>query len=459
MAQGAFPLPRGAGARPRTDLLARDPARRGARRPPRGAGTAVGAWAGTLVLADAPTRPRSRRLPRGVTGHTFNISARAHDSRSLAPPPTPRRTAGFGTIKAVLSGDTVVLLGKATAPGAPPPELQLSLSHLSAPRLARHADARDEPWAWPSREWLRKAVIGKLVRFRVDYRVEKIGRSFATLWLQEDGPTPLNVRVAAAGWAKVPASPEAAKAASGGVLAPEYDALAAAGKAAEEGGVGLHDTTPGAGEATIRSITWTVAPADAPAIAAQLAAVPTALPAIVEGVINGGLLKLLVPAPGAGASSFLALTVGLAGVQCPKAPPPAAAGAGAGAGGAPTPAASAPAPGSAAARVASGAAASSSSSGSTPAGDAFGSEARLFTEVRLLGREVGLHVTGADKPSPTSSATNAVFWGRIVSPAGDIALELLKAGAYRRTGNKPVNCARMWPSGAGMGGCWGRALI
>ena len=51
---------------------------------------------------------------------------------------------GFATVKAVLSGDTLVLIGTAQRPGAAPPELQLSLSHLSAPRLSRHPEQGDE---------------------------------------------------------------------------------------------------------------------------------------------------------------------------------------------------------------------------------------------------------------------------------------------------------------------------
>ena len=39
-----------------------------------------------------------------------------------------------------------------------------------------------------ARDYLRKALIGRAVRFKVDYRVEKIGRSFGTLWLVGDGP-------------------------------------------------------------------------------------------------------------------------------------------------------------------------------------------------------------------------------------------------------------------------------
>ena len=40
---------------------------------------------------------------------------------------------GFGTVKEVLSGDTVVVMGAAKA--GPPPELKLTLASLQAPRI------------------------------------------------------------------------------------------------------------------------------------------------------------------------------------------------------------------------------------------------------------------------------------------------------------------------------------
>jgi len=57
--------------------------------------------------------------------------------------PAPLPPAGVGTVKAVLSGDTVVIVGNAK-PGAAAPEIQLSLSHLKAPRLARGKEQKDE---------------------------------------------------------------------------------------------------------------------------------------------------------------------------------------------------------------------------------------------------------------------------------------------------------------------------
>ena len=49
---------------------------------------------------------------------------------------------GKATIKAVLSGDTVVLMG--TAVNGPPPELTLTLASLQAPKLARNPEQSNE---------------------------------------------------------------------------------------------------------------------------------------------------------------------------------------------------------------------------------------------------------------------------------------------------------------------------
>lgn len=62
--------------------------------------------------------------------------------------------------------DAVLLLlftGRAGAHG-PPPEMQLTLASLQAPKLGRAPGIPDERFAWDSREFLRKKCIGKQVR-------------------------------------------------------------------------------------------------------------------------------------------------------------------------------------------------------------------------------------------------------------------------------------------------------
>ena len=48
-------------------------------------------------------------------------------------PPTILPKTGFAKVQSVLSGDTVVLLGKATQPNQPAPQVLFTLSSVSAP--------------------------------------------------------------------------------------------------------------------------------------------------------------------------------------------------------------------------------------------------------------------------------------------------------------------------------------
>jgi len=73
--------------------------------------------------------------------------------------------ANTAIVKEVPSGDCVILMGTS---GSPPPQRQLNLAGLDAPRIG-FRDRADEPYAFQSREFLRKMLIGKTVQFKVDY--------------------------------------------------------------------------------------------------------------------------------------------------------------------------------------------------------------------------------------------------------------------------------------------------
>lgn len=78
-----------------------------------------------------------------------------------------------GLVKQVLSGDAIVLQGPATQSGTPK-EITVFLSYVVAPRLAKRPNdnapgSADEPFAWESREWLRKKIVGKSVVFIQDF--------------------------------------------------------------------------------------------------------------------------------------------------------------------------------------------------------------------------------------------------------------------------------------------------
>ncbi|KAI5791855.1 hypothetical protein EDC01DRAFT_788255 [Geopyxis carbonaria] len=80
-------------------------------------------------------------------------------------------------VKSVLSGDTLVL--KSTKSGA---EKTLSLAYVSAPRLRREGD---EPFAFQSRDALRKLAVGKEVTFTVLYNVASMNRDYGVVTLPD----------------------------------------------------------------------------------------------------------------------------------------------------------------------------------------------------------------------------------------------------------------------------------
>lgn len=114
-----------------------------------------------------------------------------------------------GVVKQVLSGDAVVILGGPRSNG-PPEEITVYLSNVSAPRIAKRPTdtapgTQDEPWAWHSREYLRKRLVGETVNFVKDFtaasnrdhgRIYLGGTSMATA-------ENMNESAVAAGWLEV----------------------------------------------------------------------------------------------------------------------------------------------------------------------------------------------------------------------------------------------------------------
>lgn len=91
------------------------------------------------------------------------------------------------TVKAVTSGDTLILLNSANG------ELPVHLSGIRAPGLSRHPEHVDEPLGYLAREMLRKLTIGRTVFVRMDYSTlrNNVERKCVTLWLKtEDTPPP-----------------------------------------------------------------------------------------------------------------------------------------------------------------------------------------------------------------------------------------------------------------------------
>lgn len=92
-------------------------------------------------------------------------------------------------VKQVLTGDQVVLID--TPQGGPPPEKILGFSNIAAPKLGRLArgdipEAKDEPYAWEAREFLRKKLVGGEVSFQVDAAGGSANRDYGVVYFGKD---------------------------------------------------------------------------------------------------------------------------------------------------------------------------------------------------------------------------------------------------------------------------------
>lgn len=199
-----------------------------------------------------------------------------------------------GIVKAVPSGDTVVIMGVDASRG-PPPEKMLTLSGISAPRLAsRNAQTTDQPGAWDARQFLRKAAIGQRVLFEIDAGQQPGGgavvggmtpREYGRVMLAESGKSLAELLVEN-GWARA-----------------KTEELREAAAEAEAASLGLWSDN-----AQVRDVKWTGS-----FDTAELIKVMKGTPqdAIVEQVSSGSALRcLLLPA-------FQQVTLILTGVSCP----------------------------------------------------------------------------------------------------------------------------------------------
>lgn len=310
-----------------------------------------------------------------------------------------------GKVKAVMSGDTLVIMGFTKA--EIPPEKTIVLAHLSAPRLARRG-GQDDPFAWESREYLRKLCIGKDVVFRTEYTIPNFSREFCSVFI---GTSNVGNEVVTHGWAKV----KEAK----GEVTPEHTELLRLEEQARQQGVGLWDRSPGAVEAAIRNLPPSAVgdPSNLDAMGLLASNKGKPMEAIVEQVRDGSSLRVyLLP-------EFQFVQVFVAGIQAPSM--------GRRTTQEPTIPIEVPTeepngdnnsesrgPLTSAQRI------TASSGFNEVSPDAFGREAKHFTEIRVLNRDVRIVLEGVDK---FSNLIGSVYYSDGES-AKDLAMELIENG-------------------------------
>ncbi|KAF5186290.1 Ribonuclease [Thalictrum thalictroides] len=317
-----------------------------------------------------------------------------------------------GRVKAVPSGDCLVIM--AVTKAEIPPEKTITLSSLVAPRLARRGGV-DEPFAWDSREYLRKLCIGKEVTFRVDYTVPSIGREFGSVFL---GDKNVALLVVSEGWAKVREQGQ-----QKGEVSPFLAELQRLEEQAKQQGSGRWSKVPGASEKAIRDLPPSAigdpSNLDAMGLLAENKGRP--MEAIVEQVRDGSTIRVyLLP-------EFQFVQVFVAGIQAPSmgrrgavetvvepevtsdelngeasAEPRASL--------------------TSAQRLAA-----STASSTEVSPDPFGREAKHFTEIRVLNRDVRIVLEGVDK---FSNLVGSVYYPEGDS-AKDLALELVQNGVAK----------------------------
>lgn len=277
----------------------------------------------------------------------------------MAQPPTMNK----GIVKQILSGDNVIIRGQPK--GGPPPERQLALSNVVAPRLARRAgnespETVDEPYAWECREYLRTRLIGKEVRFCIEYKVPGSGKEYGCIFYKS-GAEWKNITEELVGEGLVEVRRGGIKPSDDQTKLNELEDVA---KAAKKGKWSVE------GKEHVRSISWTIE--NPRNFVDQKKGKP--INAIIEMVRDGSTVRaFLLP-------TFEYVTVMLTGIKCPT----------------------------------------SRRDSDKEVFDPFAQEAKYFTDCRLLQREVQIILEGV------SSTQN--FLGTVVHPAGNIAELLLKEG-------------------------------
>lgn len=100
------------------------------------------------------------------------------DHTPNVPPANYKMVLNQARVKSVLSGDSIILSSIAH----PERERTLSLAYCTSPHLKKDAD---EPFAFESRDALRKMLVGKNVQFQVLYTIPNTKREYGIIFMND----------------------------------------------------------------------------------------------------------------------------------------------------------------------------------------------------------------------------------------------------------------------------------
>eukprot|EP01133_Synstelium_polycarpum_P017470 gene17470-20845_t len=126
---------------------------------------------------------------------------------TVGAPPSPASLLR-GIVRSVNSGDSLLIQDIAHTGELLTTKQEVLLSALAVPRLGRPAmgdkpATKDDAFAWDSREFLRKKVIGKRVAYSIDYTNPNNSKHYVTAYLPDDLENSLNKQMIESGWATV----------------------------------------------------------------------------------------------------------------------------------------------------------------------------------------------------------------------------------------------------------------
>jgi len=316
---------------------------------------------------------------------------------------------GTALVKSVLSGDTVVLSGKAPSPGSKPPIVIFTFERVTAPRMASKVNGNiDDPGAFPAREWLRRTCVGKHVEFETRKQGATAGdRVYGLLFITKtpgDETTKINLAVEAVrqGYATPKVfGPETTTTTTSNGTEPSVDetpppdegdpvveyerALQSALLEAKAESCGIHSSNP-----LVRSLKNAGDEFQTLELIERMKnfCEGNSITCVIEHIFDGSRFRCLVTDPDMAIPElqYASFTLILAGVASPRVGNP---------------------------RL-----------DPPTESEPFAEEAKQFVEARLLHRELKISLHGTDK-----SGVCAV--GTVQHPRGNIGVELLKNGLAR----------------------------
>ncbi len=150
-----------------------------------GYNTSNGRFSRSSSANSEPSQPlqTSTNLPEPFP--SSRIPALGGKTRIPCTPPSEyaKMSIHAGKVKSVLSGDTLIM----TSIHNPGAERIISLAFVTSPHIRKEGD---EQWAFESRDYLRKLVVGKAVTFQVLYQIPNTKREYAMVTLSDGRKLP-----------------------------------------------------------------------------------------------------------------------------------------------------------------------------------------------------------------------------------------------------------------------------